>query len=52
MRANCRDPSCRLASQGGAWRVGEAYEALVFGQQHGDAGINLADGERDEHGEE
>jgi hypothetical protein len=28
---------------------GETYEALVFGEQHGDAGIDLADGEGDEH---
>ena len=27
-----------------------AYEALVFGQEHGDAGVDLADGEGDEHG--
>jgi hypothetical protein len=27
-----------------------AYEALIFGQEHGDAGVDLADGEGDEHG--
>ena len=27
-----------------------AYEALVFGQEHGNAGIDLADCEGDEHG--
>lgn len=33
--------------QGAHW---DAYEALVFGEQHRDAGVDLADGERDEHG--
>jgi hypothetical protein len=27
-----------------------AYESLVFGQEHGDAGVDLADSEGDEHG--
>ena len=31
-------------------RTLQTYEALVFGQEHGNAGIDLADCEGDEHG--
>ena len=38
---------CWAAVTGTHWG---AYEALVFGQEHGNAGIDLADCEGDEHG--
>jgi hypothetical protein len=35
----------------GAGGAGRAYEAFVFCEEDGDAGVDFADGEGDEHGE-
>ena len=38
-----------VQAQARDWGRGGTYEALVFGQEDGDTGIDLADGQRDEH---
>lgn len=43
----CRDAPVQWWAAGTHW---DAYEAFVFGQKHGDTGVDLADSQRDKHG--
>lgn len=43
----CRDAPVQVQAARRHWN---AYQALIFGQQHGNAGVDLADSQRDEHG--
>jgi len=43
----CRGAPAQVEAAGRHWN---AYEALILGQKHGNASIDLADSQRDEHG--
>lgn len=43
----CKDAPVQMRAAEWHWGT---YEALVFGQKHGNAGVDFADSQRDEHG--